>query len=219
MKPCREALSKAAPAALPPPLAEARPVAPRASSPPPTPMMDERTLCDHALRGDIAAWNALVQKHNHRVVVSLLARGVHVDRAKDIAQEAWMRLIEQQKLGKLSHLSLPGLAVTQASYLALEAARRAKRNEAVALSPDDFADPSANAEAQLLTAERVAHAQEILARCSPSAKAVFKLAYSGEGLSHAEIAERVGLSLQRVRQIICEVRKELRGAFEGAGHE
>lgn len=179
--------------------------------------MDERTLCDHALRGDLSAWNALVQKHNHRVVVSLLARGVHIDRAKDIAQEAWMRLLEQQKLGKLSHLSLPGLAITQASFLALEAARRAKRNEPVDASPDDFVDPRGDAEAQLLTEERLEHAERILSRCSPSARAVFKLAYNGEGMSHAEIARKVGLSLQRVRQIICEVRKELRGAFEGAG--
>jgi RNA polymerase sigma-70 factor (ECF subfamily) len=38
-------------------------------------------------------------------------------------------------------------------------------------------------------------------------------------LSHAEVAKKVGLSLQRVRQILCEVRKELREALEGEGHE
>src|SRR4051812_48335576 len=59
--------------------------------------MEERSLCEDALRGDVAAWNALVQKHNHRVVVSLLARGIRIDRAKDIAQDAWIRLIEQQR--------------------------------------------------------------------------------------------------------------------------
>jgi RNA polymerase sigma factor (sigma-70 family) len=194
---------------------------PERSTPAPLPnlaQMEERTLCDDALRGDVSAWNALVQKHNHRVVVSLLARGVRIDRAKDIAQDAWIRLIEQQREGRLSHLQLPGLAVAQAGFLAMEAARRAKRTEPIEADAEDVVDPSANAEMRLLTEERLARAERILSRCSPSARSVFRLAYGGEGLSHADIAARLGLSLQRVRQIVCEVRKQLRSAVLGAGH-
>jgi RNA polymerase sigma factor (sigma-70 family) len=179
--------------------------------------MEEPTLCTRALGGDMAAWNALVHKHNHRVVVSLLARGMRIDRAKDIAQDAWLRLIEQQREGRLSHLSLPGLAIAQAGFLALEAARRARRTE-----PSDdadvaarLADPAASAETKLLAEEQLARAEEVLARCSPSARRVFRLVYGGDGLSHAEVAEEVGLSLQRVRQIVCEVRKLLRAGIEG----
>lgn len=190
-------------------LAHAEP-APTASS------MDERSLCDRALGGDISAWNVLVQKHNHRVVVSLLARGVRIDRAKDIAQDAWIRLIEQQREGRLSHLQLPGLAVAQAGFMALEAARRMKRTEPLEGAPEELPDPSASAETQLITEERLAKAEKILSRCSPSAKSVFHLVYGGEGLDHAEVAERLGLSLQRVRQIVCEVRKLLRAAVEGS---
>jgi len=138
--------------ALVPPVSEAAiPIAP-------APMNDDRALCERALRGDITAWNVLVQKHNHRVVVSLLARGVRIDRAKDIAQDAWIRLIEQQREGKLAHLQLPGLAVTQAGFLALEAARRAKRTEPVDAAPEDVVDPSADAEMRMLTEERLAKA-------------------------------------------------------------
>jgi RNA polymerase sigma factor (sigma-70 family) len=190
---------------------------PQSSEPAPiaTPM-DERSLCERALCGDISAWNALVQKHNHRVVVSLLARGVRIDRAKDIAQDAWIRLIEQQREGRLSHLQLPGLAVAQAGFMALEAARRMKRTEPLEGEPEQLPDPSADAEMQLITEERLAKAEKILSRCSPSAKSVFHLVYGGEGLDHAEVAERLGLSLQRVRQIVCEVRKLLRAAVEGS---
>ncbi|MGD0528051.1 MAG: hypothetical protein ABSE49_23155, partial [Polyangiaceae bacterium] len=78
---------------------------------------DEPALCAAALRGDGEAWSALVQRHNHRVVVALLARGVRVDKAKDIAQEAWMRLVEQQRQGRLERLQLPGLAIAQATFL------------------------------------------------------------------------------------------------------
>jgi len=187
---------------------------------------DERTLCDRALRGDTDAWNALVHKHNHRVVVSLLARGVRIDRAKDIAQETWMRLIEQQRAGRLQQLLLPGLAVAQAAFFSLENARReSSRREPLSLeeprarAAEDLVDPAADAETRLLTGERLARAEAVLARCSQSARSVFHLAYGGEGLSHAQIAEMIGLSVQRVRQILCEVRAQLRTALEGDGHE
>ena len=186
----------------------------------PAPAADEATLCAAALAGNGDAWSALVQRHNHRVVVSLLARGVRVDRAKDIAQEAWMRLVEQQRQGRLDRLQLPGLAVTQAMFLSLEAQRREanpRRHDpidepAIAAA---LRDPQGDAESRLLTAERVSRALEILATCSPSARKVFRLAYGGDGLSHAEVAKQVGLSLQRVRQILCEVRAKLRAALEG----
>jgi RNA polymerase sigma-70 factor (ECF subfamily) len=181
-------------------------------------IMEEPTLCARALAGDTAAWNALVHQHNHRVVVSLLARGVRIDRARDLAQDAWLRLIEQQREGRLAHLSLPGLAIAQAGFLALEEARRARRTD-----PADagdvaagLADPAANAETRLLAEERLARAEAVLARCSPSARRVFRLVYGDECMSHAEVAAQVGLSLQRVRQIVCEVRKLLRAEIEGA---
>ena len=185
---------------------------------------DERTLTSRALEGDTGAWNALVQKHNHRVVVSLLARGVRIDRAKDLAQETWLRLIEQQRAGRLTHLVLPGLAVAQAAFLSLEAARRDASKSAplpfdAARGATDLVDPQADAEARLVSGERLASAERVLSRCSASSRAVFQLVYGGEGLSHAEVATKVGLSLQRVRQIVCEVRKQLRSALEGDGHE
>jgi len=190
------------------------------------PVVDDKALCALALGGDTDAWSALVAKHDHRVVVSLLARGVRIDRAKDIAQEAWMRLVEQQRAGRLTHLQLPGLAIAQAAFLSLEAARRDVRSEAMLpLDGDgvriaiDLVDPAADAEARLLTTERIERAEKILSGFAPNARAVFRLAYGGDGLSHAEVAKKVGLSLQRVRQILCEVRKELKDALEGEGHE
>jgi RNA polymerase sigma factor (sigma-70 family) len=200
----------------PGPAAGPAPVVSASSAPPPA-GAEEPDLCARALAGDMAAWNALVLRHNHRVVVSLLARGVRLDRAKDIAQDAWLRLIEQQREGKLPRIVLPGLAVAQAGFLALEAARRARRTE-----PDGdgdvaarMADPSASAETKLLAEEQIARAEAVLSGCSPSARKVFHLVYGGEGRSHAEVAEEVGLSLQRVRQIVCEVRKLLRAEIEG----
>jgi RNA polymerase sigma factor (sigma-70 family) len=199
------------------PLVSAVPAAPLRVERPATPV-DDSALCERAMRGEREAWNSLVQRHNHRVVVALLARGVRIDRAKDIAQEAWIRLVEQQRLGRLARLQLPGLAIAQATFLALEAARRDhadRRHDpidepAIACA---LADPRDDAESRLMTEERVARAVEVLSGCSASARTVFRLAYGGDGLSHAEVARRVGLSLQRVRQILCEVRAKLRAAL------
>ncbi|HEY4222862.1 MAG TPA: hypothetical protein VGO62_16005, partial [Myxococcota bacterium] len=38
-------------------------------------------------------WDALAREHNHRVVVHLLARGLTLDDAEDVAQQTWARLI------------------------------------------------------------------------------------------------------------------------------
>ena len=54
------------------------------------------------------AWEVLIARHNHRVVVSVVALGLRPEAARDITQEAWIRLIEQQRRGALSELTLPG---------------------------------------------------------------------------------------------------------------
>lgn len=179
----------------------------------------EAGLERRALEGDRAAWNTLISRHQQRVVVSLLARGLRVDRARELAQETWARLIQQQQKGLLSELRLPHLAITQAAFLAADEARRVRR-EALQGPMEELpeaqhpVDPTASAERRLLSEEQLTRAREALGQCSASAQKVFHLACDGQELPHAEVAARVGLSVQRVRQILCEVRKKLRGVLE-----
>jgi RNA polymerase sigma factor (sigma-70 family) len=168
-----------------------------------------------ALGGDPEAWNALIRRHNRRVIVCLLARGLTIDRARDVAQEAWAYLIQQQSEGRLTQLSLPGLAVTQARLLAMSQERQSKRQAASNAEQAGAAAAPPSVEERLLGAEQVARVQAELAACSTSARRVFLLVYENPELSHAEAAKRVGLSVQRVRQILCEVRKRLRAAAQG----
>jgi RNA polymerase sigma-70 factor (ECF subfamily) len=79
-------------------------------------------------------------------------------------------------------------------------------------------DPSVSAERRLLSEEQLSRAHAALEQVSPSARNVFLLACDGQELPHAEVAARVGLSVQRVRQILCEVRKKLRSALEEETH-
>lgn len=184
----------------------------------------EEELSQRALTGDRRAWDALISRHHRRVVVSLLAKGVRVDRAHELAQETWTRLIQQQQRGLLTELRLPNLAITQASFLAADEARRSRR-ESISGNVEELperqhpVDPSVSAERRLLSEEQLAKAHEALAGCSQSARNVFLLACDGQELPHAEVAARVGLSVQRVRQILCEVRKKLRTALEEESHD
>ena len=165
-----------------------------------------------ARTGDRAAWTELIARHNRRVVLSLLAHGVLPAQAKEMAQEAWLRLITQADAKKLDRLELPGLAIRQALFLARSEARKPGReNESL----DDVPEAATESpEALFFSRERLQKAHERLQDLAPSARAVFERLYGDPQLSHAEVAARVGLSVQRVRQIVCEVRKVLRAELE-----
>ncbi|HRI55030.1 MAG TPA: hypothetical protein PLW65_33060, partial [Pseudomonadota bacterium] len=45
---------------------------------PSTSPLSEEELRSAALRGDCASWSALIARHNHQVVVSLLGRGLNL---------------------------------------------------------------------------------------------------------------------------------------------
>jgi RNA polymerase sigma-70 factor (ECF subfamily) len=182
-----------------------------------------------------AAWDDAFRAHNHRVVVSLVAMGVRADVAMDIAQAAWTRLIEQDRAGKLHDVRLPGIAIAQARLFALEARRREaveRRRMAGSGSLDeprssgsDQGTPDAvslltaadDPERTVLNREELEHAVEVIAAASPSAQRVFRLVYGEPPLPHARVATQVGLSVQRVRQIVCELRKKIRDVFDDGG--
>ncbi len=169
-----------------------------------------------ARSGDRAAWTELIARHNRRVMLSLLAQGILPAHAKEIVQEAWLRLITQADAKKLDRLELPGLAIRQAMFLARSDARKAG-HVTVPLDQAPEGDTE-SAELAYLSRERLLKARERLNDFSPSARAIFEQLYGDPHLSHAEVAAQVGLSVQRVRQIICEVRKVLRSELEGGSY-
>jgi RNA polymerase sigma-70 factor (ECF subfamily) len=160
------------------------------------------------------------------VVVALLARGIALDAAEDLAQETWLRLVQQQRAGRLRELLLPGLAVTQACWLAREAERTRARRAALAgraipieIEPRgiEARDP-VDLERQIIQKERLEIVSREVARCSERAREVFQAVYGAKAFSHAEVARQLGMSVQRVRQILCEVRARVRavlGEMEG----
>ena len=186
-------------------------------------------LAERARRGDTAAWDALARRHMRRVVVALLAHGLRLDTAEDLAQEAWLRLLERQRAGRLRELILPGLAIAQARLLAAESVRTAARHRRLALAGgvgilgafdangiDRAPGPAEQAEDR----ERLAVVERALAGCPARAREIFVAVYGRAARPPAEVATELGLSVQRVRQSLCETRAQLRRALrerEGEG--
>jgi RNA polymerase sigma-70 factor (ECF subfamily) len=154
------------------------------------------------------------------VVLSLLALGLVPDRARDVAQSAWLRLYDKDLAGQLPTVSLPGLAIAQARFLALDELRRdtrERRRHAVPELLEQVTEPTSGPEARLLAREELDRALAELDACPAQKRRVFLMLYEEPGLTHRECAARVGLSVQRVRQIVCEVRARLRGAIAREG--
>jgi RNA polymerase sigma factor (sigma-70 family) len=155
-------------------------------------------------------WETALRSYHARVVTSLLAMSISLDQAEELASQTWTRLMEQERSGQLTDIKLPGLAIKQARFLALNWVKARRREAGLAEDLPGHDDP----ERAVIERDDVAVALRVLASCSPSAQEVFRLLYDHPPPSHDEVARRVGLSTQRVRQILCEVRKRIRQALE-----
>ena len=162
-------------------------------------------------RTDAAVWDDAIRAFDRQVYLSVLALGVGPDHAREIAQAAWTKLIERHAAGGLAELELPGLAIRQARFLALnELARSKVEKRVLSAVPDDGAPIAIDVERQIESRAQVEKVLAALATCSPTARRVFRLVYATPGGSPAHAAHEVGLSLQRVRQILCETRAHIR---------
>src|SRR6185312_15427476 len=163
---------------------------------------------------ELTVWDDAIRQHDRRVYLSVLALGLPPDRAREVTQQTWTRLMEQHAQGKLDHLELPGLAIRQARFLALNEYQRSRTElRVLAAVPEPAAPDPERALASRQELERVLAA---LATCSPMARKVFRLVYATPGGNAASAAQTVGLSLQRVRQILCETRTHIRKQMEVA---
>ena len=157
-------------------------------------------------------WDDAIRRHDRRVYLSVLAMGLPPDRAREVVQATWTRLMEQHAAGALVELEFPGLAIRQARFLALNELQRRKVEMRVLAAVPEPAQP--DVDRIVASREQMARVLDALATCSPTARKVFRLVYATPGGSCASAAQEVGLSLQRVRQILCETRNHIRRALE-----
>jgi len=175
-----------------------------------------------ALEGQPLAWDEVVRRYSHRVRLVLLARGITWDAAEDLIQETWLRLVRQQRDGRLRTLELPGLAIAQSEWLAREALRTHARRQAIASvsTPSTAAlweipgaeaddDPAASAE----RTDRLRAGLRVLGELPPRMRQIVERACAGDDVAHADVARELGISVQRVRQTLCEARARMRAAL------
>lgn len=159
-------------------------------------------------------WTDAVRRHDHTLVVLLLAKGVRLHDARDLAQETWARLIAAHQEGRLERLELPGLAVRQALFLLAERRRSEQRRDVVP-ETEALTLPAADEPEQRLGARQLLSlVADELDKATPRARAIFEAALSGA--PHAEEASGLGVSVQRFRQVLCAVRAKLRAAVAEA---
>jgi RNA polymerase sigma factor (sigma-70 family) len=165
-------------------------------------------------------WDELMRRHGRRVVVALVSRGIPLERAKELAQDAWMRVIDRHRAGLITELSLPGLIITQAGFLARDDLRREGRRAKLD-EPRQHAvgDSALDLEQQLDARQQLRVVRAVLDRAPPNARRVFALLYGERALTPTEVAGELGLSVQRVRQIVCELRKRMRAELADGQNE
>ena len=216
------ARTNAVPDASPPSLSPGHPIRRLVALPVDSPG-HAATPTEHAARSRATTavpWNELMRTHGRRIIVSLVARGIPMERARELSQEAWLRIIAQHRAGRLDRLEMPGIVVAQANFLAHDEHRRRGRRARMGLT--SAAEPGAEV-AELADAitgpdlERRVSARQALRRVLgvvdrsyPSAQRVFHLLYGADPKTPTQVSEETGLSVQRVRQILCELRRTIR---------
>ena len=160
-----------------------------------------------------AVWGRWMAQHQHSVVLALLARGVRLSQARALAHEAFATLFVKWIDGRLPFVELPGLAIAEANFLLQRGGRARETVPADAPEVLRLEDPGQTPEDVLANRERLARLTDAFERLSPRAQEVFLACYEDPATPHREIAERLELSVQRVRQTLCEVRARLRASI------
>ncbi len=159
-------------------------------------------------------WKDAVAAHDHSLILALLSAGLRLDEARDVAQEAWLKVMEASAEGRLSRIELPGLVIRQASFIVSDRQRARRVRNAQPLHQAEALAAPDDAESGLHTRELLKTVGVELASASPRAQSVFWAAFHAPELGHGALAQVEGLSVQRFRQVLCEVRAKLRRAVE-----
>jgi RNA polymerase sigma-70 factor, ECF subfamily len=165
-----------------------------------------------ALKGSGADWQRLIERHHPRLVAQLLLLTGCPDSAKDLAQEAFLRLLH----ANLSHErgTVQGLLSTIAYRLAFKEKARRKRN--LSLDGVDLPDPAASPLSALIRNERDLYLAEIVRSLDTEHREVLVLRFYG-GHSYEEIAALMEIPLGTVKSRIFNAVKTCRERLRKVG--
>ena len=156
----------------------------------------------------------LFRDHNRSLVLFLAARLKDMQAAHEVAQEAYVRVLELESTGAVSFLR--GYLFKVASNLAIDRLRRQQsRARLDSVQPvEDFLD-LATPERAVIAREELAYLGKVLAELPAKYQEAFRL-HRVEDLTFEEIAQRMGLKDRMVRRYVANALLYLRLRREGA---
>lgn len=157
----------------------------------------------------------LYADEHRRLQRFLIARGLSASAAADIVQEAFLRLL---RAPREEVRDLRSYLFRTTDNLAIDEARRRRRNIlATAVELDEaIADPSPLPDAVLISHQEFRALHAALAALPPRPREVLIL-HKFEGMSYADIAERLGISKNTVMAHMLRAMLCLKASFSAEG--
>ena len=151
-----------------------------------------------AERGDVDAFRKLFQSYAPRVKSYMMRQGADANTAEELAQETMLTVWRKASLYSGEKGSATTWIFTIARNLRIDRLRRELTWVALPEGHNEEASTDALPDELLSERERKVRVQRALAELPPDQYEVVSLSYI-EGLSHSEIAERLGLPLGTVK--------------------
>ncbi len=175
--------------------------------------LEDNELVERTLAGDVRSYEELVRRYERlvgRVVYSYARREVSVE---DLVQETFLRAYDRLETFNPDYRFKTWLLAI-ANNLGVDTLRR--RREIVEFNPETHAPISRGPEAEAVAADRSRGVREAIATLPETYGVPLVLRYT-EGLSYAEIAEVLSITVPAVKSRLFRARNMLAGRLEEAG--
>ncbi len=166
-----------------------------------------------AERGDVEAFRKLFQDFAPRVKAYMMRQGADANTAEELAQETLLTVWRKARLYSDDKGSASTWIFTIARNLRIDRLRRELTWVELPVGHDEEASAEALPDEVLAERERKARVQQALSALPSDQHEVVVLSYI-EGLSHSEIAERLGLPLGTVKSRMRLAYLKIREAVE-----
>jgi RNA polymerase sigma-70 factor (ECF subfamily) len=164
-------------------------------------------------RGDVDAFRRLFQAYAPRVKSYMIRQGADANTAEELTQETLLAVWRKAALYSREKGSATTWIFTIARNLRIDRLRREATWVRLPESRDEEASNEALPDELIAETERIEHVQKALAGLPADQHAVVVLSYI-EGLSHSEIAERLGIPLGTVKSRMRLAYLKIRDAIE-----
>jgi len=166
-----------------------------------------------AANGDVEAFRALFQTYAPRVKSYMMRQGADPRTAEELAQETLLTVWRKAALYTDEKGSASTWIFTIARNLRIDRLRKEVAWQPLPEDSDEQPSPDPSPEDEVSERERGERVRHVLADLPQDQSEIVTLAYV-EGLSHSEIAKRLGLPLGTVKSRMRLAYQKIRGALE-----